>query len=73
MELPGSIKGLLKTGGRMTSGMVCAFLQTVWLHWCGGGVGEKGVILQPFQYLPWVRGHFLASLCVVRAVALSGS
>lgn len=34
--------------------------------------GEKGVILQPFQYLPWVRGHFLDSLCVVRAVALSG-
>ena len=27
MGPPGSIKGLLKTGGRMTSGTVCAFLQ----------------------------------------------
>lgn len=34
-------KGLLKTGGRMTSGTVCAFLQAVWLHWCRGGVGGK--------------------------------
>lgn len=41
MGPPGSIKGLLKTGGRMTSGTVCAFLQAVWLHWCRGGVGGK--------------------------------
>ena len=27
MGPPGSIKGLLKTGGRMTSGTVCTFLQ----------------------------------------------
>ena len=58
MGLPGSIKGLLKTGGRMTSGMVCAFLRTVWLHWCGGGVGGKRSDSIAFPGRPVGEGAF---------------
>lgn len=52
-----ALRGLLKTGGRMTSSTVMRFSRQ--FGFTGAEVGRgKRVILQPFQYLPWVRGAF---------------